>query len=359
MRVIIAGGGTGGHLFPGIAIAEELSLRDRSNKVLFVGTAMGLEARVLPRRNIPLRTIAVGGIKGKSLSRKVGALSGIPRAVVEALSIIRDFKPHLVIGLGGYVSGPMLAAASLVGTRRVIQEQNVIPGVTNRISARLAHRVFASFEESRRYFAPEKVVVTGNPIRREFTVLGETPERKEFRLLVFGGSRGAHRINQAMIEALDLLEDLKPHLRVVHQTGTADTLEVAEAYKRRGFVASVEPFIENMVVPYRESRLVICRAGATTISELTACGRASILIPYPFAANNHQEINARCLVKKGAARMILDRNLSGGTLAGAIRCLFDEPAEIEAMERASVRLGKPDAAKRIVDECYRVVSEKQ
>lgn len=358
MRVIIAGGGTGGHLFPGIAIAEELATRDPTNRVLFVGTAMGLEAKVLPRRDIPLRTIAVRGIKGKSFFHKMGALSGIPRAVVEALSIIRDFSPHLVIGLGAYVSGPMLAAASLVGIGRVIQEQNVIPGVTNRISARLAHRVFVSFEESRRYFAPGKVVVTGNPVRREFTVPRETSERKAFGLLVFGGSRGAHRINQTMMEALDLIGDLKPRLRVVHQTGTDDAPEVAEAYRRKGFVARVEPFIEDMVDAYRQSHLAVCRAGATTIAELTACGRASILIPYPFAANNHQEINARSLVEKGATTMILDRDLSGEALAGAIHSLFRAPEKIEAMERASARLGKPDAAKHIVDECYRVVSER-
>jgi len=250
MRVIIAGGGTGGHLFPGIAIAEELSMRERTNKVLFVGTAMGLEAKVLPRRNISLRTIAVSGIKGKSLFRKVVALSAIPGAVVQARGIIREFNPDLVIGVGAYVSGPMLAAAFLGGIRRVIQEQNVIPGATNRISARLAHRVFVSFEESRRYFPPQKVVVTGNPIRREITFPYETQERKGFGILVFGGSRGAHRINQAMIEALDLLEDLKPHLRMVHQTGVDDAPVVAEVYRRKGFEARVEPFIEDMAAAY-------------------------------------------------------------------------------------------------------------
>jgi UDP-N-acetylglucosamine--N-acetylmuramyl-(pentapeptide) pyrophosphoryl-undecaprenol N-acetylglucosamine transferase len=356
MRVIIAGGGTGGHLFPGIAIAEELTMRDRTNQVLFVGTAVGLEAKILPKRSIPLQTIRVRGIKGKSLFRKTGALLGIPQAVARSLTIIRGAHPHLIIGLGAYVSGPMILAASLLGVRRVIQEQNVIPGATNRISGRLAHRVFVSFEESRGYFAPEKVVVTGNPIRKEFTAPGKAPERKGFGLLVFGGSRGAHRINQAMIEALDSLEDLKAHLRIVHQTGTEDAPKVAETYKGKGFAARVEAFIDDMVAPYQESHLVICRAGATTISELTVCGRASVLIPYPYAANNHQEINARVLVERGAARMILDRDLSGATLAGAIRSLFTQPEEIAAMEKASARLGKPDAAKRIVDECYRVAS---
>jgi len=355
IRIIIAGGGTGGHLFPGIAIAEELTMRDSDNKVLFVGTAMGLEAKVLPRRNIPLRTIEIKGVKGKSLFLKVVAFSRIPRAIVEALGIIRDFNPHLVIGLGAYVSGPMLVAAFLTGIRRVVQEQNVIPGATNRISARLAHRVFVSFEESRRFFPPKKVVVTGNPIRREFTLPCKESERKGFSLLVFGGSRGAQRINQAMIEALEFLGDLKPHLRVVHQTGSDDASRVAEAYERSGFVARVEPFIEDMVTAYRESHLVVCRAGATTISELTTCGRASILIPYPFAANSHQEINARSLLGKGAARMILDRDLSGRNLAGEIRTLIEEPARVAAMERASACLGRPDAARRLVDECYRVI----
>jgi UDP-N-acetylglucosamine--N-acetylmuramyl-(pentapeptide) pyrophosphoryl-undecaprenol N-acetylglucosamine transferase len=357
LKVIIAGGGTGGHLFPGIAIAEELSMRDTANRVLFVGTATGLEATVLPKRRIPLRTISVKGIKGKSLVCKVEALSGIPRAVLEAHAIVRDFEPDLIIGLGGYVSGPIMTSAFLGGVRRVIQEQNLIPGTTNRISGRVAHRVFVSFEESRRYFSPQKVLVTGNPIRKEFTLSRQMPERKGFGILVFGGSRGAHHINQAMMEALDPLEDLKLHLRVIHQTGTDDAPQVTAAYERKGFIAVVQPFIENMVAPYRESHLVVCRAGATTIAELTACGRASILIPYPFATNNHQEVNARSLVDKGAARMILDRDLSGETLAHEIRSLYENPAEIEAMERASAGLGKPDAARRIVDECNRLMGE--
>lgn len=359
MRVIIAGGGTGGHLFPGIAIAEELTMRDKANRVLFVGTNMGIEAQILPRRGIPLRTINITGIKGKSLFHRLGAFTQIPRAVGAALGIIRDFDPDLIIGLGAYVSGPMLVAGFLARVRRVIQEQNVIPGITNRISARVAKRVFVSFEESSGYFAAEKVVVTGNPIRREFT-LRRAPEKKGgFGLLVFGGSRGAHRINQAMIEALDFLGDLKSDIRIVHQTGMDEAVEIAKTYSGKGVVARVEPFIEDMVVPYVESNLVVCRAGATTISELTACGRASILIPYPFAANNHQEINARALVKKGAAKMILDRELSGRTLAETVRSLFENPREIEAMEKASGALGKPGAAKLIVDECYQVVSQKE
>jgi len=356
MRVIIAGGGTGGHLFPGIAIAEELTMRDRNNQVLFVGTDAGLEAHVLPKRKIPLHTIPVLGMKGKPLIDKVRALGAAPRAIMESMNIIRGFNPDLVIGLGAYVAGPMLMAASLLRMWRVIQEQNVIPGTTNRITGWLAHRVFVSFEESCRYFACNKVVVTGNPVRREFMLPLTTKKEKGFGLLVFGGSRGAHRINQAMIEALDLLDDLKRHVRIVHQAGFDDAQEVAEAYQRRGFSARVEPFIEDMVTPYRQSNLVVCRAGATTIAELTACGRAAVLIPYPFAAHNHQEVNARTLVDKGAAKMILDRNLSGANLASMIRSLFQDPVTIQRMEHVSARLGRPDAAQRVVDECYRLVT---
>jgi UDP-N-acetylglucosamine--N-acetylmuramyl-(pentapeptide) pyrophosphoryl-undecaprenol N-acetylglucosamine transferase len=357
MRVIIAGGGTGGHLFPGIALAEEFRMRDQNNQVLFVGTAKGLEKRILPKKNIPLRTISVQGFMGKSSVQKVSALMGMPRAIFQAFAISKGFHPDLVVGLGGYVSGPMVAAAFMGGVRRVIQEQNIIPGTTNRILARLAHRVFVSFEESRRYFAPKKVVVTGNPIRKEFAFPSKRSAKREFGLLVFGGSRGAHGINQAMVDALDNLVDLKDRLRVIHQTGTEDAARVTKVYTQKGFKATVKPFFEDMVTAYMESRLVVCRAGATTLSELTACGRASILIPYPFAANNHQELNARNLVEKGAAKMIVDRELSGKRLAEDIRALFAAPAKIVEMERASVRLGKPDAAKRIVDECYRVVGE--
>jgi UDP-N-acetylglucosamine--N-acetylmuramyl-(pentapeptide) pyrophosphoryl-undecaprenol N-acetylglucosamine transferase len=356
MRVIIAGGGTGGHLFPGIAIAEELTMRDRNNQVLFVGTAAGLEARILPKRKIPLRTIPVRGLKGKSLVHKLESLGTIPRAVMRSLGIIKSFCPDLVIGLGAYVAGPILLAASLLRIPRVIQEQNVIPGATNRISARLAHRVFLSFEESRRYFAGQKVMVTGNPIRREFSLPFTAKRPEGFGLLVFGGSGGAHRINQAMVDALDSLGDLKSHLRIIHQTGFDDAREVAKTYQRKGFAARVESFIEDMVTSYRESDLVVCRAGATTIAELTACGRAAILIPYPFAANNHQEINARTMVDRGAAHMILDRNLSGASLAPMIQLLFHEPSMIRRMARVSAGLGRPDAARRIVDECYRIVA---
>jgi len=356
MRVIIAGGGTGGHLFPGIAIAEELTMRDRNNHVLFVGTAAGLEARILPKRKIPLQTIPVRGLKGKSLVHKLQSLGTIPWAVVRSLDIIKRFCPDLVIGLGAYVAGPILLAASLRRIPRVIQEQNVIPGATNRISSRLARRVFLSFEESRRYFAGEKVMVTGNPIRREFGLPIKTKKTEGFGLLVFGGSRGAHRINQAMVDALDSFGDLKPHLRIIHQTGFDDAPEVAEIYQRKGFTARVESFIEDMVTSYRESDLVVCRAGATTIAELTACGRAAILIPYPFAADNHQEINARTMVDRGAAQMILDRNLSGVGLARMIRLFFHNSSMIRAMARVSAGLGRPDAAQRLVDECYRIVA---
>jgi UDP-N-acetylglucosamine--N-acetylmuramyl-(pentapeptide) pyrophosphoryl-undecaprenol N-acetylglucosamine transferase len=356
MRTIIAGGGTGGHLFPGIAIAEELTMRDPNNEVLFVGTTTGLEAQVLPKRKIPLHTILVLGMKGKSFVHKLQAFGAIPRAIMESINIIKGFHPDLVIGLGAYVAGPMLVAASLLRRWRVIQEQNVIPGTTNRITARLAHRVFVSFEESRRYFACDKVLVTGNPIRREFVLPFTSQTEKGFGLLVCGGSRGAHRINQAMIEAVELLADLKRHVRIVHQAGFDDAQEVAEAYQRKGFSARVDPFIEDMATPYRQSNLVVCRAGATTIAELTACGRAAVLIPYPFAAHNHQEVNARTLVNKGAAKMILDRDLSGTTLASMIRSLFQQPVTIRKMEHESVRLGRPDAAERIVDECYRLVT---
>ncbi len=279
----------------------------------------------------------------------------MPRAVFEAFAIVRDYNPDLVIGLGGYVSGPMLVAAFLAGVRRVIQEQNVIPGTANRIAAHMANRVFVSFEETRSYFAPEKVVVTGNPIRKEFLQLREIGGKEKFGLLVFGGSRGAHRINMAMMDALEFLTDLKPDLKIVHQAGTDDAPQVAQAYEKRGFRAKVEPFIEDMVARYRESNLVVCRAGATTIAELTTSGRASILIPYPFAADNHQEINARNLARRGAAKVILDRDLSGERLAALISSLFNNPREIEAMEKASTSLGKPEAAKRVVDECYRMM----
>jgi len=360
MKCVIAGGGTGGHLFPGMAIAEAFVGREKGNEVLFIGTERGIEAKVLPGGKFPLKTIQAKPIQGKSLLGKAKAIWSLPSAVSEAHSILKEFQPQLVLGVGGYASGPALLAAYLLGTKRAIQEQNVMPGMTNRILRWFSQRIFVSFEEAKKYFPEKKTIVTGNPIRKEFLALlkeDRRPMKKKvrFTLLIFGGSAGAHRINQAMIEALDQLQGIKSSIKIIHQTGREDLDFVSSKYQERGFEVLVRPFFEDLATYYQISDLVICRSGASTVAELAVCGKAALLIPYPYAAHDHQLINAKKLVDLGAAKMILDRELSAGTIAAMILRLYEHPEERVRMEEAIRRLGRPRAAEEIVDHCYALV----
>jgi len=361
MRFVIAGGGTGGHLFPGIAIAEAFIEREMGNEALFIGTEKGIEAKVLAGGKFPLRTIQAMPLKGRSLLGKVKAIWSIPMAIKEAYSILKGFQPQLVLGVGGYASGPTLMAASILGMKRAIHEQNVIPGMTNRILKWFSQRIFVSFKETKRYFPDEKTIVTGNPIRREIFQPGENVKGIEkrkgdrFSLLIFGGSAGAHRINEAVMRALDPLQEIKSFLRVFHQTGREDADWVSKGYREKGFDALVRPFFEDMGTYYQLSDLVVCRSGASTVAELAVCEKAAILIPYPYAAHNHQLINAQKLVDLGAARMIRDEELNGPSLAQTILHLYGHPEERTRMEEKIRQVGRPRAAQEIVDHCYALV----
>ena len=364
MRCVIAGGGTGGHLFPGIAIAEAFVEREKGNEVLFIGTEKGIEAKVIPGGKFTLRTIKAKPIKGKSLLGKVKAIWSLPIAISEASSILKEFQPQLVLGVGGYASGPTLIAAFFLGMKRTIQEQNVIPGMTNRILKWFSQRIFISFEEAKRYFPEKKVIITGNPIRKEFfTSLnkskGEMKKKDRFTLLIFGGSAGAHRINQAMMETLDHLQEIKSSIKIIHQTGKEDLDFVSKGYQEKGFDALVRPFFEDMATCYQMADLVICRSGAGTVAELAVCGKAALLIPYPYAAHHHQFINAKKLVDLGAARMILDQELNGEMIAQTIHSLYNHPEERAKMEEAILRLARPKAAEEIVDHCYALVRKEK
>jgi len=360
MRCVIAGGGTGGHLFPGMAIAEAFVEREMGNEVLFIGTEKGIEARVLPGGKFSLRTIQAKPIQGRSFLEKMKAVWSLPIAISEACSILKEFKPQFVLGVGGYASGPALLGAFLLGMKRAIQEQNVMPGMTNRILKWFSQRIFVSFEEAKAYFPEKKVLVTGNPIRKEFfaTLREDQGERKEggrFTLLIFGGSAGARRINRAMVEALGDLQGIKSSLKVIHQTGKEDVEFVSEEYRRKGFDAVVRPFFDDLPVYYRIADLVVCRSGAGTVAELAVSGKAALLIPYPYAAHQHQLINAKKLADLGAARMILDQELNGSILAQTILRLHDHPEERAGLEGAIQRLARPRAAEEIVDHCYALV----
>ena len=305
MRVIFAGGGTGGHLFPGLAVAREFQRRDSMTEILFVGTEQGIEARVLPREGFRLETVPVRGLKGRGIRGLADGVWGIPAGLLRSLSIIRKFRPDVVIGLGGYASGPLLLAAKLRRLHCAIMEQNLRPGFTNKLLARFVDRVFTSYGESMAYFSGGNVVATGNPVR--WRQLPEVKRSEKFVLLVFGGSAGAHRINLVVIDALRRLTDLAAGLEVIHQTGAADFAVIKAAYDSLVFAAEVHPFIEKMDEAYARADLVVCRAGATTVAELTAFGKAAVLVPYPYAIYDHQRGNAQVLRDRGAAEMILDR----------------------------------------------------
>jgi UDP-N-acetylglucosamine--N-acetylmuramyl-(pentapeptide) pyrophosphoryl-undecaprenol N-acetylglucosamine transferase len=355
-KVVIAGGGTGGHLFPGIALAEEFTRRKEGWEIIFVGTGRELERQILPRWGFKLVTIPAAPLKGRSWWRKVSGFSTLFLGLGWSIVFLRRISPRLVIGLGGYSAGAVVLASYLLGIKRVIQEQNVQPGLTNRMASRFAQRVFLSWAEGARFFPSAKARVTGNPLRQ--AVLegrGKKRSGKGFTLLILGGSQGATAINRAMVEALPALKGIKKDLMIIHQTGAADYPWVREGYEKEGLKASIHPFIDEMAPCYREAHLAICRAGAATITELCAWGRASIMIPYPYAADDHQRKNAEVLVRQGAGRMIPDAELSGERLSHEILLLYHDRQALREMEKKAVALGQPAAAARIVDECYRLL----
>lgn len=359
--MIIAGGGTGGHLFPGIAIAEEFLRRHPENRVLFIGTERGLEKKILGGLGFPLRTLKVEGLKGRGPIRILPSLLKIPGSLIVSFRILRTFKPAVVVGVGGYASGPAVLAARLLGLKTAIAEQNAFPGLTNRILGRFADRIFVTFSASARWFPAGRTRVTGNPIRTAFlTDQMKTGERDpRFTLLIFGGSQGSHAINRIVMDALDSLGDLKDRIRFIHQTGEKDRETVEDGYRKRGFAAEVTPFILDMAAAYRTADLLLCRAGATSIAEITAGGKAAILIPFPFAVNDHQTKNAEFLVQAGAAEMIPEKELDGRRLAALIERLYRRPEEIQKMEKASASLGNVRAAATIVGACLELIEDRQ
>jgi UDP-N-acetylglucosamine--N-acetylmuramyl-(pentapeptide) pyrophosphoryl-undecaprenol N-acetylglucosamine transferase len=353
LNVAIAGGGTGGHLFPGIAVAEAFKMKDPQNEILFVGVGNPFEKAALERAGYPQRTIAIEGIKGRGLWAKARAGLKIPVALFQAAGILSEMQADLVIGVGGYAAGPVAMAAWFKRIPVVICEQNTVPGITNRLLFPVARRIYLSFEATRGRIDPEKKRVSGNPVRQSFLkeVDVESREKNKFTVLVVGGSQGAHAINMAFLAALAHLRE-KENIRIVHQTGAADRDQVARAYAEAGIDAEVKAFFHDMASRYRRADLVVCRAGATTVAELTAMGKAALFVPYPYAADNHQEFNARALVDAGAAQMVLERDLSGDELAGCMDRLVENPAMLADMAARSKTLGRPGAAGFIVDDCY-------
>ncbi|HJP18030.1 MAG TPA: undecaprenyldiphospho-muramoylpentapeptide beta-N-acetylglucosaminyltransferase [Nitrospinota bacterium] len=356
MKIIIVGGGTGGHLFPGIAIAREFQKRNPKIKILFVGTRRGIEYKVLPKENFELKTILSSGLKGKISWRTLIALVEIPIAFLQSLWVLINFRPKLVLGVGGYVTGPFVLMAWLLRIPTAIQEQNSMPGMTNRILGRIVDKIFVTFEKSKKHFPEKKIEVTGNPIREEYYEAKVRRKESQFNVLIFGGSKGASSINRAMVEALDFLSEDKNSLHFIHQTGEEQFKTVKKSYRSKNVSADVSKFIFNMADDYRRSNLVICRAGASTLAEIAACGRAAILVPYPFAANNHQQLNAEYLVEQGAALMVKDCDLSGKKIAELIKKMMHQPNLLQEIEKVSAAMAKKDAGKKVVDLCYELIA---
>lgn len=358
LRVMVAGGGTGGHLYPGIAVARRFQARCPGTEVRFLGGAGGLEERLVPREGFPLHTVMVKALKGRSRLAQVGALAVLGRGTLQALAILRRVRPHLVIGTGGYVMGPAVLAATLLRLPRVILEQNLLPGIAVRTLAHFSQAIFTSFPETSAYLPKARVEYTGTPVRQdicEIEATGATDHDGRLHVLIFGGSQGARRMNRAVVEALPFLARHHDCLRIVHQTGTTDFEEVSQAYRQTTLGAEVAPFLDDMADRYRWAHLVICRAGASTLAELTACGKPAILIPYPYAAADHQRLNALALQQQGAAQVIREAELTGARLYEAIHMLLKQPEQLHRQTEYSRRLGKPQAADTIVTSCLQLL----
>ena len=360
LRVVIAGGGTGGHLYPGIAVARALMARCAGARVSFVGTARGIEARVLPREGFALDLIRSGGLKGKSMADRARGVWLLPKSLGDAWRVITSRQPHLVIGVGGYSSGPVVLVAALRGVPAMVLEQNAVPGLTNRLLARFVRAAAVTFESTRDFFGA-KAFVSGNPVRPEFfepagpsAEAGADDDSSIARILVFGGSQGAHAINLAMVEAAAELA-AGPHLHVTHQTGERDLEMVRDAYRRVGLSAEVEPFLYDMGPRLRQADVIVCRAGATTLAEIAAAGKAAILIPLPAATDDHQRRNAEALAAAGAGEVLLQRDVTGHVLAQRILALVNDVGARTRMAKAARTLARPDAAKVIVDRALELI----
>jgi UDP-N-acetylglucosamine--N-acetylmuramyl-(pentapeptide) pyrophosphoryl-undecaprenol N-acetylglucosamine transferase len=348
VRVVIAGGGTGGHLFPGLAVARALKARVPHAQISFAGTAGGIEARIIPKTEFELDIIRSAGLKGKSPVAIARGAGLVPLSAVDAWRVLSHRRPDVVIGVGGYSSGPVVAIAVLRGIPAMLLEQNAVPGLTNKLLAPLVTRAAVSYDASLKFFGG-KAFVSGNPVRQEFLEIDDAAiDAHKVRVLIFGGSQGAHAINMAVVEAAPQLAAAADTLDLVCQTGARDFEVVSEAFKRWGVQGRVERFIDAMDREMKGAGLVVSRAGATTLAEVTAAGRPAILIPLPSATDDHQRHNALALKQAGAAEVIDQRELTGERLAERIIELASDREKRKQMSAAAKRLAKPGAADEIV-----------
>ena len=348
MKLLIAGGGTGGHVFPALAIAREWMSRGSERDVVLVGTKRGIEMKLVPQAGLPLETLRIAGLKGKSGAALVKNLAMLGPGLADAFRVFRKHKPVAAFGVGGYAAGPMLLATWLSGVPNVIFEPNAEPGFTNRVLARISKRIATGYDISTRAWGA-KAVVTGCPVRTEFFSIAPRTPQKPFHLLITGGSQGALAINRTVVDAMDRLATRKNELAIVHQTGERDYNAVRTAYARREYPADVVPFLSNMAERFAWADVIVCRAGAITAAEIAASGRAAVFIPFGHATDSHQLRNAQEMARAGAGRVIPEPELTPERLSSEIFSLLDRPGEIERQSCAALSLARPNAARDIVN----------
>jgi UDP-N-acetylglucosamine--N-acetylmuramyl-(pentapeptide) pyrophosphoryl-undecaprenol N-acetylglucosamine transferase len=348
MKLLIAGGGTGGHVFPALAIAGEWMSRGKERDVVLVGTQRGIEMKLVPQAGLPLETLRVAGLKGKGGTTLLKNLTMLGPGLADAFRVLRKHKPIAAFGVGGYAAGPMMLATWLSGVPNVIFEPNAEPGFTNRVLAKISRRIATGYDISARAWGA-KAVVTGCPVRTEFFSIAPCTPQKPFHLLITGGSQGALAINGTVVDAMDRLAARKNELAIVHQTGERDYNAVRTAYARREYPAEVVPFLSNMAERFSWADVIVCRAGAITAAEVAASGRAAIFIPFGHATDSHQLRNAQEMVRAGAGRVIPEPELTPERLSSEIFSLLDQPGEIERQSCAARSLARPNAARDIVN----------
>ncbi len=352
--IVIAAGGTGGHIFPALSVAKELKKRKGSRRIVFFGSKRGLERKIFPKEGFELIEMDIAGIKGKKFFEKAHHLMKALSSLFRCFRELQRLKPSIVIGTGSYVSGPVVFAGWLLRIPTIIQEQNLHPGMTNRFLSRFVRETATSFEESKRYLHG-RITVTGNPVREEFLAIKKKARGTRLSLLIFGGSQGAKRINCGMVDSLPFLKAFKARLKITHQTGPTDFAMVQDAYRQEEIPAEVFEFLNDMPNRFEEADMIICRAGASTIAEILAARKASILVPFPLATNDHQRKNARALEEKGAAIVCDDSEFSGEHVASHIKRFLQEPFLIDEMEKRAASLHKGWATGKIADITERIM----
>lgn len=354
VRLLLAAGGTGGHVIPALVIAREFCARNPAHQVRFVGTTRGIETRLVPEAGFPLELLEVGMLQGQAMATRLRTLLDLPRALWRAWRILDRFQPHVVLGVGGYAAGPVMLAAAWSGIPLAVLEPNAVPGLSNRWVAPYVARAFLAFPEAASHFPPGTAVEVGLPVRPEFFAVEPKRHVPPFTVLIFGGSQGARTLNRAAVEALPQLAQFREELLLLHQTGETEYNSVREAYAQHAVRAEVFPYLDRMPEAFARADGIVCRAGASTVAELAAAGRAAVLVPYPAAANQHQLRNAEALARRGAARLIRDGEFGGEQFVAVLREWLRDPAQLERMEAAMRQAAHPDAAARIVEEVERL-----